>query len=135
MKPFKINRNSWHYKLNKNFFNGDSMFYTWEPKHNNFCSYWRATMFRMVFATALSLLAIAMVATLGHIAYTQPLPFFGAIVVIVGFFSLIVGINVTIHAITFRDKRKSDKSDSLYVQKYKAHKSKISPMVEYEETK
>lgn len=135
MKPFKINRNSWHYKLNKNFFNSDfnSMFYSWEPKHNNFCSYWRATVLRMVFATALGLLAIAMVAALGHTAYNQPLPFFGAIVVIVGFFSLIVGINLTIHGITNRNKQKSDKPDSLFVQKYKAHKSKICPKVEYDQ--
>jgi uncharacterized membrane protein len=133
LKPFKINRNSWHYKLNKNFFNGNSMFYAWEPKHNNFCSYWRATMFRMVFATALSLWTIAVVALFSHIAYTQPIEFLSAIGVIVGFFLLIVGVNLTIHVITNRNEQKSDKPDSLFVQKYKAHKSKICPKVEYDQ--
>ena len=53
MKPFVINRNSWHYKLNRKFMNeyGWSdyrMEDQWEPRHNDFCSYWRATIFRMI---------------------------------------------------------------------------------------
>ena len=133
MKPFKINRNSWHYKLNKNFFNGNSMLYAWEPKHNNFCSYWRATMFRMIFATALSLWTIAMVSMLGYTAYNQPIEFLTAIGVVVGLFSAVVGVFLTVHAISNRNERKSDKPDSLFVQKYKAHKSKICPKVEYDQ--
>ena len=55
MKPFKVNRDSWHYKLNKHFLNdrGDNEYYMqdyWERKHNNFCAYWRVTMFRLVVA-------------------------------------------------------------------------------------
>jgi hypothetical protein len=135
LKPFKINRDSWHYKLNKNFFNGNSMFYTWEPKHNNFCSYWRATMFRMIFATALGLWTIAMVTCLGYIAYLQPIEFLSALGVVVGFFSTVVGVWALLWVIANRNEQKSDKPDSLFMQKYKAHKSKICPKVEYEETK
>ena len=90
-------------------------------------------MFRMVFATALIFWTIAMVAVLGHIAYAQPIEFLSAIGIVVGVFSFIFGIILTIHGITNRNNQKSDKPDSLFVQKYKSHKSKICPKVEYDQ--
>lgn len=90
-------------------------------------------MFRMIFATALSLWTIAMVSMLGYTAYNQPIEFLTAIGVVVGLFSAVVGVFLTVHAISNRNERKSDKPDSLFVQKYKAHKSKICPKVEYDQ--
>ena len=46
MKPFVINRDAWHYKLNMNFANPNNR--SWESDHRNFCDYWRATMGRLV---------------------------------------------------------------------------------------
>jgi len=132
MKPFKINRNSWHYKLNKNFFNGDSMYYDWEPKHNNFCSYWRATMFRMLFVGILSIMGIAALTGFGLAVYHDPIGsgiVFGSII---GFFAFIVGGVLFLEYLSNLEKNKVVKPDSLFMQKYKAHKSKICPMVEYD---
>ncbi len=132
MKPFKINRNSWHYKLNKNFFNDVSMKYTWEPKHNNFCSYWRATMFRVLFAAALSLIVITMFTMLGVAIYLKPIEFLIGFALVVVMTAIPVGTYLLVEFLKDRNKAKGDKPDSLFVQKYKAHKSKICPMVEYD---
>ena len=92
-------------------------------------------MFRMIFATAISLWTIAVVALFGHIAYTQPIEFLMAIGVVIGLSSAAIGIVTAVHFFSNRNERKIDKPDSLFMQKYKAHKSKICPKVEYEETK
>lgn len=134
MKPFKINRNSWHYKLNKNFFNDYqySMEYNWEPRHNNFCAYWRATMFRVFFAAILAIGLGSLLSVLGVGAYNDPL---GAVIMIgsvLGLIATVVGIAFTLQFFSNRKKAKADLPDSLFMQKYKAHKSKICPMVEYD---
>ena len=132
MKPFKINRNSWHYKLNKNFFNESSMQYDWEPKHNNFCSYWRATMFRVLFASILILVLGFMLTMLGVVVYLEPLRVAIVVGTVLGLIATIVGIAAIAVFIDDRKKANSNKPDSLFMQKYKAHKSKICPMVEYD---
>lgn len=131
MKPFKINRDSWHYKLNKNFFNDQSMQYHWEPKHNNFCSYWRATMFRLLFGAALSLIVITMFTMLGIGLYLEPIGVLVGFALVVGILVIPMGGFFLAEFLKNRNKAKSDKPDSLFVQKYKMHKSKICPMVEY----
>lgn len=131
MKPFTINRNSWHYKLNKNFFNESSMYYDWEPKHNNFCAYWRATMFRVLFAAILSLGCISILSMMGMGAYNDPI---GAAIFVgslVGFISIVVACIAV--AVYLDNRKKTDKPDSLFMQKYKAHKAKICPSVEFKE--
>ena len=134
MKPFKINRNSWHYKLNKTFFNNYeySMEYNWEPRHNNFCAYWRATMFRVLFAAILTAILGSILTMLGVGVYNDPL---GAVIVIGSVLGLIATMAVIAFTLQFfsnRKKAKADLPDSLFMQKYKAHKSKICPMVEYD---
>lgn len=134
MKPFKINRNSWHYKLNQNFFNDYqySMEYNWEPRHNNFCSYWRATTLRVFFATCMSIGLVGMFTMMGVGAYNDPL---GAVIMVgsvLGLIATVVGIAFTLQFFSNRKKGKADLPDSLFMQKYKAHKSKICPGVEYE---
>ena len=77
MKPFKVNRNSWHYKLNQHFFNerGDNEYYMqdiWERKHNNFCAYWRVTMFRLVTAIAFTAGILSFLFVIGLVVYEHP---------------------------------------------------------------
>lgn len=134
MKPFKINRNSWHYKLNKNFFNNDDycMEYRWEPKHNNFCSYWRATMGRMLVAAILSGMAIGCLIGLGYITYQDPIATVAILGTIAGMGAIVVGGVLLLEYLNNRKKTNADKPDSLFVQKYKMHKAKICPMVEYD---
>jgi hypothetical protein len=134
MKPFTVNRNSWHYKLNKHFLNEDGFFMerSWEPKHNNFCSYWRATMFRMA---AVGLLATGIIILLSLAAvgtYVNPL---GAAIVVGVILAMIAGVALLVVALHYADKRKyanRGKPESLFMQKYKAHKSKICPSVEFD---
>ena len=135
MKPFVIDRNSWHYKFNKNFFNNDDycMERRWEPKHNNFCSYWRATMFRMLFAGLLSALVLGLLAIIGWSTYHDPIKsaiFFGSSLALL---LSVIGVITVAAYLENRKKANADKPDSIFVQKYQAHKAKICPNVEFKE--
>lgn len=134
MKAFKINRNSWHYKLNRHFFNEHGitdyrMEECWEPRHGDFCSYWRATIFRMIVAATLAVLVLFVLTGIGIAAYMHPYETLKVVAGVVGFFGVVFGIIATMVYIE-RSKNKLDQN--LFVQKYKAHKAKICPMVEYE---
>jgi VIT1/CCC1 family predicted Fe2+/Mn2+ transporter len=140
MKPFKVNRNSWHYKLNRKFFNtrGDNDYYmhdSWEPRHNNFCAYWRATMFRLLFATLLIIGAGAFLFMLGDGIYHHPLDFLITVSLIVGTFATFVLIIVLSELLKSAIAKRGDQpaaSESLFVQRYRAYKSKVCPGVEYD---
>lgn len=105
---------------------------SWEPRHNNFCSYWRATMFRLIFATALlsvigfafSVLAYYLYAHTGQALLTIG----GAILFVVCLigipFLLVVGVD--------RIKESEAVKNSIVLQRIRNHKSKICPSVEYE---
>ena len=134
MKPFKINRNTWHYKLNKNFFNEYqySMQRNWEPRHNNFCSYWRATMIRSVFAAFLVSLVCVGVYMLGNVVYYYPSETLKVVGIVTAMFATIFFIIMIALYLDDRKDKRADKPDSLFVQRYKAYKSKVCPMVEYD---
>jgi hypothetical protein len=142
MKPFVINRDSWHYKLNRKFFNqwGDSEYYmhdSWEPRHNNFCAYWRVTMFRLVVAMFGSAVILMLLFGLGQAIYQNPWDTFKVVGSIVGAVLAFATIGVCgMFLSEYLEKRKyqnKEVPDSLFMQKYKAHKSKICPMVEFKE--
>lgn len=132
MKPFKINRNSWHYKLNQNFFNNYqySMEYNWEPRHNNFCAYWRATMFRVIWAIALTVFAGLFLFVTGNAVYEHPIDFLIIIGSIIGIIAFAVAVTSVGYWLQKREKK--EVPESLFVQRYKAYKSKVCPMVEYD---
>lgn len=135
MKPFTINRNSWHYKLNKRFFNDHKhwMQSRWEPMHNNFCSYWRATAFRMIFATAMITFLGLVVGILGYLVYLDPVNALATVGCIIAVFALMFALAFISHVIENRKRKKlnEEPSQSLFAQKYRANKEKICPMVEY----
>ena len=134
MKPFVINRNSWHYELNKNFFQEYqySMERNWEPYHSDFCSYWRATIFRVIFAGFFALFAVSFLSVVGAGTYQYPieaLMIFGGIIGGIAFLVLVFFVLEKLK----KRKDDNDKPESLLVQKYRAHKSKICPMVDFKE--
>ena len=135
MKPFKINRNSWHYKLNQNFLN-DHQYHMepWEDKHNNFCSYWRVTMFRLVFALAGFAIMLLLLTMIGAGIYQDPLKALIIVGSTVGLFSAVFGIFMfSMYLDERKSKRKNeDIPDSLFVAKLRSYKSKICPSVEYD---
>lgn len=137
MKPFKINRNSWHYRLNRHIFNqySYSMERNWEPNHNNFCSYWRATMFRLIFTIMLTAVAGSVLSLIAVGAYNNPWKALEVVltIVIAGlvvFAALFVAY--CIQERKTRNKKTVNEPKSLFVQKYRAYKSKVCPMVEYD---
>ncbi len=139
MQAFKVNRDSWHYKLNQKFMNerGDNEWYmldNWEQRHNNFCSYWRVTMFRLVFALLIAIFIVMVLFMIGsgiyHDPWTALAVFSSAIGILITFIGLVAGAS---YLDTRKHKRKNEEvPDSLFVAKYKSYKSKVCPMVEYE---
>lgn len=127
MKPFKINRNSWHYKLNEKFMQDTSMQYLWEPKHSDFCSYWRATVLRLIVAAFCLLVMLTVLTLIGVAVYMDPISSLAIVAASVGVIASVVGIVVYLDS-----RKKKEPSQSLIAQKYRAHKEKICPMVEYD---
>jgi hypothetical protein len=141
MKPFKVNRNSWHYKLNQHFFNerGYNEYYmqdTWERKYNNFCAYWRVTVFRLVTAIAFTAGILSFLFVIGVVAYQHPWDTFVVVGSVVGAILAFVTIGACgMFLSEYFEKRKyqnKEVPDSLFVAKYKSYKSKVCPMVEYD---
>ena len=136
MKPFKINRNTWHYKLNQKLWNENGfddigMEYYWEPKHKDFCSYWRATMFRIIGLTLCIPAVGFLLSELGMLVYQYPIEVLKAVGLIIVTIAAIVGLDWASEKL--KEHRQSDAPEGLVSQRYRAYKSKICPMVEYEE--
>lgn len=134
MQPFKVNRNSWHYKFNMSFFNlhGESVSGReyWEDKHNNFCSYWRATMFRLMWAILISIGMFFFIGTLGVGIYNAPITAAIVFAVFIGIIGIAIGTVYVTDKI--KNRKPSDAPKSLFVQKYIAYKSKVCPQVTYD---
>lgn len=130
MKPFVINRNSWHYKLNKHFMNSYShaMKSQWEPKHGDFCSYWSITIIRIIMAVLFAIAAAGTLYIIGTAFYLYPVQSFKVVALVILCFAIIFTIAAIEAYLTTRKKH-----ESLLMQKYRAHKAKICPFVEYKE--
>jgi len=134
MKTFTINRDSWHYKLNKNFLQDDFMERGWEPKHASFCKYWSATMFRIVAAVIVgSTLALFLLLISSAIWY-QPFVMLIVVMVIIGIIGTILGIAVLVGHIQSRPA-KDYEPKSMMAMKYYSFKNKICPMIEFKSPK
>jgi len=128
MKPFKIKKNSWHYKLNANFMQDYSM-ERWEYYHSDFCSYWKATIGRLILAAFMLMGLLFVLSAIAAAFYLDP----ATSLSVVGAAILVIGALTFFAWFRTRNHHKPSKPDSLFMQKYKAHKAKICPMVEYEE--
>lgn len=135
MNEFKINRNSWHYKFNKNFMNENGfsdylMQKHWEPKVNNFCAYWRATIFRIIFALMIAIVAFGFLFAVVSIVAAYPMEAVQVFGLVFGIIVACVGLLFMFLAVT-KSANKVSNSNSLIVMKVKAYKSKICPSVTY----
>lgn len=135
MKPFRINRNSWHYKLNTHLFNSDRwcMERGWERSHSNFCSYWRATVLRILFATAMLAPVLLFVVLVVSSAISDPVGFSITLGFTVALVALAIGLGFFTYHLKSRKLKAvaSEKPESLVAQRYRAYKSKICPYVEF----
>jgi len=131
MQKFKINRSSWHYKLNKNFLNDSWNQYYWERTHSDFCSYWRATILRTVFGAFLLAFGLFLLATLIAVTIAEPvavgLTLLGTVAVI-GFIIALAALSAYMDA----RKKQSSEPTTLIGQRYAAYKNKYCPLVEFD---
>jgi len=112
--------------------NGYWMDRYWEPKHSNFCSYWRATMFRVIGVCFVALFAGFIIFIIGSAFYFDPIISFTVLGSIVGVFAVLISMVVASKMIKERKQLADKKPESLIVQKYRAHKSKICPTIDFE---
>ena len=132
MKPFKINRNSWHYRLNKIVYNEhEHWMEKWEAKHANFCSYWRATMFRLLWVSIVSAFLVALLVMMAVASYMNPWAAAGTVLLSAGLILALVGIVMGNEDLTER-KRANPEPKTLVGKQYAAYKSKICPSVEFD---
>lgn len=134
MKDFNINRNSWHYRLNKSFLNEHgycqySMQRNWEPKVNNFCTYWRVTMFRLLVATILALVCATV--GVGFVLTTINNPI--GVAVAIGFAISMFAVPTGVALIFTTSSNRLNNSNSLFITKVRSVKNKFCPAVNYEE--
>jgi hypothetical protein len=86
----------------------------------------------MLFAGLLSIFVIGLLSMMGVGAYNDPIGAAIFVGSIIGFISMVVGCVAVAVYLEDRKKANADLPQSLFMQKYKAHKSKICPMVEYD---
>jgi hypothetical protein len=128
MKPFRINRKSWHYRMNNRFLNEyswDMRF--WEANHGNFCSYWRATVFRLIALIICAAVVITIVMLILLAFIYEP-------IVAIKTISIIVAVFSVLGFITYLSNRptSNEPPTSLLAQRYRAYKDKVCPAVEYD---
>lgn len=134
MKPFKINRSSWHYKFNTKFLPTDTD-HRWELSNSNFCAYWRATTLRAIvalfFVSCFALVLLIVLLSVGFLIYNSPITLFTIIM------GIIAAMGIIAFTLYLEERKKkasnSNKPESLLLQKYRAHKEKICPLVTFED--
>ena len=132
MKPFKINRNSWHYWLNQHMLNQNEYHMEkWEAKHSNFCSYWRATLFRVVWSVICGVVLLTMLGMMLVAVYMNPLQALYVVLVAAAIIASIIGCVLANEY--FEDRKEANlEPKTLIGKQYAAYKSKICPSVEFQ---
>jgi hypothetical protein len=89
-------------------------------------------MGRMLVAAILGSVVIGCLAGFGVLTYYDPIGAISILGLIAGFGVAVVCSVYFLEYLNKPKKANPDKPDSLFMQKYKAHKAKICPMVEYD---
>ncbi len=131
MKPFRINRNSWHYRMNTQLLNDSYSNRNWEDIHSNFCSYWRATVLRGSVLLVFLTLILSAVAFLVGAFILDPVGGAMTVGLILGLFALIALIATLVHY-TRAAAQHFEQSPSIFVQRYRSVKSRFCPSIEYD---
>jgi uncharacterized membrane protein YesL len=104
---------------------------SWEPRHSNFCSYWRATVLRVTLATALFSLVAYAFSMLAYFLYAHT----GQTLFVIGggiiFCVILIGIPLVLVVGVDHIKQSEAVKNSIVLQRIRNHKSKICPSVEY----
>jgi hypothetical protein len=105
---------------------------TWEPRHNNFCSYWRATVFRLLFATLLVAMVTTALGGLGYYIYANTSEAVITLGAIIAAAAVLIGTPILLMVTADKIKQSETIQRSIIMQRIRNHKSKICPSVEYE---
>jgi hypothetical protein len=150
IKPFIVDKNSWHYKLNLKMLKSSSIFAydshaeLYIKTRDNFCKYWRLTainIFKLILAFTFLLI---MLAAVGIVLFGIGLAFYTDAFVTLAIggaaTAVIAAAFGTAFLIDYSTKRKknavrqllnSDNKQGLLVTKYTSWKQKICPTVEF----
>lgn len=132
MKPFKIKRDSWHYKLNHRFLNSyEYNMGRWEEDHADFCSYWRATFFRMIGATLGVLIVGVPVTAFLYLLFTAPMATLGAVAFVTAIFAFATAVFVGVSALQKWKRGRAHREPGLIGTKYMSWKGRYCPQAEY----
>lgn len=105
----------------------------WEPRHNNFCSYWRATVFRLLFVLLLLGISSLALSALGYYIYSNTSEAVITIGAVIAGAAVMIGVPILLILTADKIKHSSTVQNSIVLQRIRNHKSKICPSVEYRE--
>ena len=145
METFIVDKNSWHYKLVKEYVTDK---YPYELRQKampkDFCSYWHRVMIEslkigIMFSVSIAAF-VAVVGMLGYMIYAIFFDFGGAGFPFLIFFTIVATIATITSASNIIRKRRinklkeddSSQTTNIFVQRYKAWKGKFCPTIEYE---
>lgn len=132
MKPYVINKDSWHYKLISR---GKTSYWNLYLAPKDFCSYWRMVVFKILGYIFITCFATLFLAFLGYNIYLDPIPVLGGLFIAI--IALSVFLAISLEKIKERKRKRDydvefeDKKEGLIAMKYRAWKEKTCPMVEY----
>lgn len=151
MKPFSVNKNSWHYKMNVEMCKTNDSLKQWDyadkfvQSKDNFCSYWRLTFFSMFKVLVVVTFVLLVASLILFVLYKMATAFiyntaaaFATTGVILSLFVFSIGISLLI---SWFGKRRSEKlqkilhngetETSLAKAKYSSWKNGICMPVEF----
>jgi preprotein translocase subunit Sss1 len=146
MEKFKVNKNSWHYKL-VNEHVTDKYPYDLREKAmpTNFCAYWRRVVIECMKNSIATILVVgSMLLVLGGLGYLIYLAFavatiadFAAFALVLLFFAALVYGMLLPDILRKRkikqlEKGTDEQPSNIFVTKYKSWKGKYCPAIEYE---
>lgn len=135
MKEFRVNRNSWHYKMI-----ADDDWKRWPAVHEakDFCTYWRRVIgYLLIFGVLSGLRVGGLCAIIGWIGYGllfQTKPFLIGFGFLLAMFAL--AYSVVLLFVGFNKiKEKFNSEESIIGTKYRSWKERYCPKIVYEESK
>ena len=151
MKTFSVNKNSWHYKMNlemcltNEMLKRDNYAEKYVQSKDNFCSYWRMTLFSMfkiaVIFAGIAVLLFGILFVLYNIGHAFIYNLSTALVltgILIGFLAFVIGIAFVSDWITKRKRIKLNKilhgghtETSLAKAKYSSWKNGVCVKVEF----
>lgn len=125
MRKFKVNTDSFHYQIVR--LGCDYL----DPRPSNFCAYWATFITKMLIVAFAMMCMLVMIGGVAIVTYRDPM-------MVLSFVSLLAAVIIIPFVFIGFMMLATDKlqtSDGLVATKYKSHKQRVCPQVEYEDRK